>query len=97
MDIRHPLTPLDLQLLEWLKAAGRPAHVLLTKSDKLSKQAAARSLGEARTALGRLYPGTSVQLFSSTKREGLKTAGTALARALDDFGGPKTRAPAKGE
>src|SRR5258706_8751953 len=39
MDARHPLTPLDRQLLAWLRGAGRPAHVLLTKADKLSKQA----------------------------------------------------------
>ncbi len=97
MDIRHPFTPLDLKLIEWLKTAGRRAHVLLTKSDKLSKQAAARALAEGRATLGRVYPGASVQLYSSMKREGLKTAGIALARALDDFGGQKTRAPAKGE
>src|SRR5690242_7030760 len=28
MDVRHPLTPLDVQLLGWLREAGRPAHVL---------------------------------------------------------------------
>jgi len=97
MDIRHPFTPLDLHLIEWLKTAGRRAHVLLTKSDKLSKQASARALAEGRATLGRVYPGASVQLYSSMKREGLKAAGIALARALDDFGGQKTRAPAKGE
>src|SRR6188768_708540 len=34
MDSRHPLTDLDLTLLEWLHASKRKAHVLLTKSDK---------------------------------------------------------------
>src|SRR5262245_26063014 len=34
MDARHPLTPLDRQLLQWLRNAGRPAHLLLTKADK---------------------------------------------------------------
>src|ERR1700687_2939375 len=34
MDARHPLTALDLRLLEWLRAAQRPAHILLTKADK---------------------------------------------------------------
>src|SRR6478735_4637498 len=38
MDVRHPLTSLDTTLLDWLNEAGRPAHILLTKSDKLSKQ-----------------------------------------------------------
>ena len=40
MDARHPLMPLDRQLLGWLRDAGRPAHVLLTKADKLSRQSA---------------------------------------------------------
>ena len=93
MDIRHPLTPLDLTLVEWLKAAGRRAHVLLTKSDKLSKQAAARALAQVRASLGRLYPGATVQLFSSLKREGVEAAGEALARAVDDFPAQKNKSP----
>src|SRR5204862_8009808 len=28
MDVRQPLTDLDLRLLDWLRAAGRRAHVL---------------------------------------------------------------------
>ncbi|HUJ00765.1 MAG TPA: ribosome biogenesis GTP-binding protein YihA/YsxC, partial [Usitatibacter sp.] len=44
MDCRHPLTPLDLTLLDWLRTARRPAHILLTKSDKLSRQAARATL-----------------------------------------------------
>lgn len=97
MDARRPLTDLDLTLIEWLRAAGRPAHVLLTKADKLSKQAAARTLAEARTALSRVYPQATLQLFSSLKREGVAAAMEALGRAVDDFARQKTRAPAKGE
>src|SRR5688500_18742092 len=48
MDSRHPLTELDLTLIEWLRAAQRPAHVLLTKADKLSKQAQQVTLGKVR-------------------------------------------------
>jgi GTP-binding protein len=47
MDARHPLTPLDRQLLDWLTPAGRRVHVLLTKADKLSKQAAQSTHGPA--------------------------------------------------
>ena len=46
-------------------------HVLLTKADKLSKQAAQRTLAQTRAELARLYAGATVQLFSSLKREGL--------------------------
>src|SRR5690606_2426147 len=51
MDARHPLALLDRTLLAWLREAGRPAHVLLTKSDKLSRQAAQRTLAQVRKEL----------------------------------------------
>src|SRR5688500_4182280 len=64
MDARHPLTDLDLTLLEWLRTSERRCHVLLTKSDKLSKQAAQRTLAKVRAQLANALPGASVQLFS---------------------------------
>jgi GTP-binding protein len=97
MDIRHPLTELDRRLLDWLKAANRRAHVLLTKSDKLSREAALKALARVRSDLARDYPGASVQLFSSLKRAGMDEAAKAFEGALDDFRAQKTRAPAKGE
>jgi GTP-binding protein len=93
MDIRHPLTPLDRTLLDWLHEAGRATHVLLTKSDKLSKQAQQRALAEVRRKLATDYPGTTVQLFSSLKREGLEEAATTLMR----LAAGKNKAPPKGE
>jgi GTP-binding protein len=94
MDCRHPLTPLDLQLLEWLRAAGRPAHVLLTNADKLSRQAARATLDRVRTRLGEIHPGATVQLFSSLKHEGIPAAAERLAALVADA---KNKAPAKGE
>ncbi|NOY58605.1 MAG: YihA family ribosome biogenesis GTP-binding protein [Calditrichaeota bacterium] len=35
-DMRHPITALDLELLEWLKYVSIPFAVVGTKSDKLS-------------------------------------------------------------
>jgi GTP-binding protein len=93
MDSRHPLTPLDRQLLGWLRTAGRPTHVLLTKSDKLSKQAAQRTLAQVRKELATISPGTSVQLFSSLKQEGIPEAASTLTR----LAAGKNKAPAKGE
>ncbi len=93
MDCRHPLTDLDRRLLDWLRAAGRPVHILLTKADKLSKQAAQATLARVRRDLATACPGATAQLFSSLKREGVDEAVgrlTALA-----FG--KNKAPAKGE
>ena len=93
MDARHPLTELDRTLLQWLREAGRAAHVLLTKSDKLSKQAGLATLARVRRELGELVPGASAQLFSSLKREGIAEAAAALTRLADG----KNKAPAKGE
>ncbi len=90
MDCRHPLTALDRQLIEWLRAAGRRAHVLLTKADKLSRQAALRTLARVRADLARLCPGASVQLFSSPKREGVEEAAATLARLA---AGEKNKSP----
>jgi GTP-binding protein len=96
MDSRHPLTDLDLTLLEWLQASGRPAHVLLTKSDKLSKQAAQVTLARVRARLAQLHPGATVQLFSSLKREGVDEAAKVLGR-IASLRSAKNKAPAKGE
>jgi len=95
MDARHPLTSLDRELLSWLAPAGRPIHVLLTKADKLSRQAATATLARVRKELAALYPGAGAQLFSSLKREGIGEVGAVLAAWIS--GPEKTRAPAKGE
>ena len=37
MDIRNPMTSLDINMLDWFAPRQKPIHVLLTKCDKLSK------------------------------------------------------------
>lgn len=93
MDSRHPLTDLDRTLLDWLKTAGRAAHVLLTKSDKLSKQAQQSTLAQVRRDLATSFPNATAQLFSSLKREGIEEAASVLSRLARG----KNKAPAKGE
>ena len=93
MDARHPLMPLDRQLLGWLRDAGRPAHILLTKSDKLSKQAARVTLDRVRGELAQLWPQSTAQLFSSLKGEGVVEAVGVLSRLATR----KNKAPPKGE
>lgn len=65
MDARHPLTPLDEQLIGWL--GDVPFVVLLTKADKLSRNAQAKVLQEVRRRLGH----EGVTLFSSVTRQGV--------------------------
>ncbi len=74
MDIRHPLTPLDRQMLDWFSPTGRPIHILLTKADKLSKSQAGASLNKVRGSLKEACPQCSVQLFSSLKKSGADEA-----------------------
>ncbi|HEV8645973.1 MAG TPA: ribosome biogenesis GTP-binding protein YihA/YsxC [Burkholderiales bacterium] len=80
MDARHPLTPLDRQLLDWFAPTGRPVHVLLTKADKLSKQEATRHLRKVGERLAAEYRRSSVQLFSATTKQGVDEAEALLAK-----------------
>ena len=82
MDSRHPLTPLDRQMIDWFVPGGRPIHVLLTKSDKLSRNDAAATLARVRRELARLGPQISVQLFSSLKKFGMEEVEHKLAEWL---------------
>ena len=74
MDCRHPLTPLDRQMLDWFGHSGRPVHVLLTKSDKLSRSAASQTLLAVRKELNEHWDNCTVQLFSSLKKQGVEEA-----------------------
>ncbi|HEX7810766.1 MAG TPA: ribosome biogenesis GTP-binding protein YihA/YsxC [Burkholderiales bacterium] len=78
MDIRHPLTELDIRLIEWFAPSGKPIHVLLTKADKLNRQQANEQLGKVREALADI-PAASAQLFSAPSRMGAAEAELRLA------------------
>lgn len=74
MDVRHPLTEYDRQMLEWCRHGEMPTHILLTKADKLSRGAAAKTLNAVRHQLKAMfgeYSGITVQLFSAMKGVGL--------------------------
>lgn len=78
MDIRHPLGPLDEQMVVWAAAAELPVHVLLNKADKLSRGAAGNTLQAVRPKVIAHCPGSSVQLFSAQTRQGVSDARTKL-------------------
>jgi len=74
MDCRHPLKEYDCQLLDWCFDAQLPAHILLSKADKLSRGAAAATLQKTRNELRHAYPDDhlpTAQLFSALKKTGL--------------------------
>jgi len=83
MDCRHPLMPLDCQMVNWFVPTGRPIHILLSKADKLSRQAQMNTLKKTRDALASLGEQCSIQLFSSLKKTGLEECELILSRWLD--------------
>ncbi len=83
MDSRRPLTELDHRMIGWMAPTGRPVHVLLSKSDKLSRQEATQTLRDVKAALAALGDNFTVQLFSSLKKTGVEEAEVVLAQWLD--------------
>ena len=94
-DARHALTALDRRMLVWFAGTGRPVHVLLTKADKLSRQAALRQRAKAQESLAQLHPSWSVQLFSSTTSVGVVQARQALSLLLGSAVVPSNPAKAQ--
>ena len=107
MDIRRPMTDLDLRLIDWFRPTGRPIHILLSKADKLSRQEQTKALKSVKAEVATwgdadLY---SVQLFSSLKKTGVEEAEGVLAGWLEieikakenkgppDKGGPGAKKP----
>lgn len=78
VDIRHPLKPFDRQMLEWGQHIGLPVHILLTKSDKLKRGAAASAVLQLRRELAPLEETVTVQPFSALKRQGIEQAHSVL-------------------
>ncbi len=71
MDVRHPLTEFDQEMLNWCKLSNMPVHILLTKADKLSRGKGSAALEQVRRQLSGEM---SVQLFSALKRIGVDEA-----------------------
>jgi GTP-binding protein len=82
VDIRRSLGDFDWQMIDWARQVGCPAHVLLTKADKLKRGAATNTLLKVRKELGDTV---TVQLFSALKRTGVDEARKTLdLMILDD-------------
>jgi GTP-binding protein len=79
MDARHPLTPLDAQLLEFLR--GTRLLVLLSKADKLTRPQQAAVLKEVQSSLD-----AQVMLFSSVTRQGVEECRSLLEQWLKSPG-----------
>jgi len=82
MDIRHPLTDFDQQMLNWCQHRQMPVHILLTKADKLKRGAGLNTLMQVKRSLSD-HQNVSLQLFSSTKKIGLDEARDVLDNWLE--------------
>lgn len=80
MDSRHPMRDLDTELLNWYRPTNKPVHVLLTKSDKLTRNEQAKTLREVKRQLVEGQYNATAQLFSSLKRTGVPEAEIAIGK-----------------
>ncbi len=80
MDIRHPMGKFDQIMLDYCKSCDLPLHILLNKSDKLSKNVANKSMLDIRAQLADVN--ASVQQFSALKGVGLEEARQKMAEWL---------------
>lgn len=70
-DCRRALDDLELLVLAWCRRRRMPVHILLTKSDKLSRGAGYKALQAWRRELASDVAEVTVQLFSSLSKDGL--------------------------
>lgn len=75
VDARRGLGEGDEALIHWAGSAGRPAHVLLAKSDKLKRAEAVRAQDLARAHLN---GSAGVHLFSAVDGTGVEDARRVL-------------------
>ena len=71
MDIRHPLTEFDWQMVEWCEHSKLPLHILLTKADKLNFGAAKNTLLKVQKDLSQSSIVVTLQLFSALNKVGI--------------------------
>lgn len=72
MDVRHPLKDLDQMMVDWALNRGLPVHILLTKSDKLSRSDVKNTVLKVRKQYEMAQHLISVQSFSSLKKLGVE-------------------------
>lgn len=80
MDVRHPLTEFDWQMINWCEHTQLPLHILLTKADKLTYGAAKNTLLSVEKQLQSITCPLSIQLFSALKKAGVDEVHHALDR-----------------
>jgi len=85
MDIRHPLTNFDWQMIEFCRHCNLPLHIALTKTDKLSRGAAKGTLLKVQSTLKSKVANAeiSLQFFSVPDKLGIEEAHAVLDRWME--------------
>ena len=93
MDARHPMTPLDRQMLDWCHSAQLAVHILLTKIDKLSRNQAIAAVKATQTVAESVN--AAVQPFSTVNHEGIGEARVQILSWLGSNKGTEPNPPIK--
>ncbi|MDW3095810.1 MAG: ribosome biogenesis GTP-binding protein YihA/YsxC [Gammaproteobacteria bacterium] len=81
MDIRHPFQDSDQKMIDWCVHHQCDVHILLNKSDKLSRNQAHKQLQIANKILSQYQDAlTSIQLFSALTGNGVDEAASKIKR-----------------
>lgn len=72
MDIRHPFTEYDHVLINFASTQELPVHILLNKSDKLSRNELFSLQKKIEKEINQLPGQLTLQSFSALKKEGLE-------------------------
>ena len=80
MDIRHPLKPTDLEMIELCESFEVAYVPVLTKSDKVSKNILMKTIQQ----VSKVTNAKDILAISSTKETGLEKLGKVLLKFRDD-------------
>jgi len=84
MDIRHPLTDLDWNIINWTNEASLPTQILLTKADKLKRGKKAATILDVERQLTILDGNYAIEAFSSHDYTGVNKIRAQMAEWVND-------------
>ena len=81
VDSRHPPSPLDIQLNDWLKHHEKPFIVVATKADKSSNNELSKSMKTAKATL----TDSRILTYSATTGRGRDEVWSEISHAIDKY------------
>ena len=85
IDMRHPATALDVNMIEFLIAAELPFMIACTKADKLSKNKCMQNIAALRRQLGFSRDEVEIIPISSANGSGIDDLKAALERRIKAY------------